>query len=253
MQRIWMFAIIVGWCDWSSAAEDPIDFSRDVEPLLGKHCTKCHGSKRQKGGLRLDVKSAAFAGGDSGPVILAGKSRESRLIRLVAGVDPDEVMPPRGERLTPREVDVLRAWIDQGASWPEADRSDVGLKTDHWSLQPVRKPPLATIENDAWGRSPIDTFVLARLKAAGLEPAPEADRQTLIRRLNFDLLGLPPSPEEIDGFVHDEHPRAYEKLVDRLLASPRYGERWGRHCDLVLTLGPEDVADTERMTQAYFG
>jgi len=209
-------------------AATEVDFTKDVKPLLEARCGKCHGSKRQRGGLRLDVKAAALRGSDNGVVLVAGKSAESRLIHLVAGTDPDEVMPPKGERLSSDEVSVLRAWIDQGAKWPDDDKI-VGLSTDHWALQPVTRPEPPEVNTEGWARSPIDRFVLARLEEKGLRPNPPAERTTLIRRLTFDLIGLPPTPDEIDAFVQDESPRAYEDLVDRLLASPHHGERWGRH------------------------
>ena len=209
-------------------AATEVDFTKDVKPLLEARCGKCHGSKRQRGGLRLDVKAAALRGSDNGIVLVAGKSAESRLIHLVAGTDPDEVMPPKGERLSSDEVSVLRAWIDQGAKWPDDDKI-VGLSTDHWALQPVTRPKPPEVDTEGWARSPIDRFVLARLEEKGLRPNPPADRTTLIRRLTFDLIGLPPTPEQIDDFLADPSPEAYARLVDRLLGSPRFGETWGRH------------------------
>ncbi len=230
------------------AATTPTDFARDVQPLFAKHCVKCHGPEKQKSDLRLDVKDRAMRGGDSGRVILPGKSAASKLIHLVAGLEPDAVMPPNGERLTPLEVGLLRAWIEQGANWPEA-MAPIRVRSEHWSLQPL--PSLTVSEaaiNKQAGRgqpkttgslntdmlmadhfNPIDSFISARLATNGLTLSPLADRATLIRRLSFDLTGLPPSPREIDAFVADQSPRAYEQLVERLLASPRYGERWGRH------------------------
>ena len=206
-----------------------IDFARDIQPLFSGRCVKCHGAEKQKGGLRLDVRSAALKGGDSGLAMIGGKSAESRLIHLVAGLEKDSLMPPKGERLTSEEVGVLRAWIDQGLKWPE----DVGAaraRNGHWALQPLRTPvPPALANLKSPITNSIDAFILARLSTNGLSLSPAAERATLIRRLNFDLIGLPPEPQEIDAFVADKSPRAYEALVERLLASPRYGERWGRH------------------------
>ena len=196
-----------------------VDFMRDIQPLFTERCVKCHGPEKQKGGLRLDVKAAALKGGDDGKIFEAGKSADSRLIRLVAGLEEDKVMPPKGERLTPQQIGLLRAWIDQGANWP--DDGKVG-RSAHWAFQKIR--PSASEKG-----STIDTFITAGLKAKGLKPAPPADRATLIRRLSFDLIGLPPTPAEVDAFVADSLPKAYETLVERLLASPRHGERWGRH------------------------
>ena len=238
------------------------DFARDIQPLFANHCVKCHGAEKQKSGLRLDTKTAALKGGDSGKVIVPGKSTESRLVHLVAGLDAKEIMPPKDERLSPEQVGLIRAWIDQGANWPE-DADVARVRSEHWSLQalpssaelelvaskqlsvtsnqysvrgkqPVRSiaAPLIT---DYWSLNtdppslPIDAFILARLSTNGLALSPPADRTTLIRRLSFDLIGLPPTPAEIDAFVADKSPRVYEQLVERLLASPRYGERWGRH------------------------
>ncbi len=202
------------------AASTPVDFTRDIQPLLADRCVKCHGPEKQKADLRLDVKTRAMRGGESGKVIEPGKSADSRLIHLVAGLDEDTVMPPKGERLTAGQIGVLRAWIDQGANWPDAKSA----RSEHWSLQPLRAP---AVPGDA--TNAIDAFIAVRLAKDGMTLSPEADRRTLIRRLSFDLIGLPPSPEEVDAFVKSESPRAFEELVDRLLASPQYGERWGRH------------------------
>jgi Protein of unknown function (DUF1549)/Protein of unknown function (DUF1553)/Planctomycete cytochrome C len=206
-----------------------VDFERDVKPIFAASCQGCHGPKKQKGGLALHRKVAALAGGDDGPVIFPGKSAESRLIRYVAGLDDDHPMPPEGsgKPLTPAQVSLLRGWIDQGADWPESDKSPTEI-SDHWSFRRPIRPDLPEVKDPAWSRNPIDRFILARLDREGLKPAPEADRTTLIRRLSLDLIGLPPTIAEIDAFVTDSTPDAYEKLVDRLLASPHYGERWAR-------------------------
>ena len=200
-----------------------VDFSRDVQPLLNKHCVDCHGPEKQKGGLRLDNKASALQGGDEGKVIVPERSAESRLIHLIAGLEPDTIMPPKGEPLAGEEISLLRAWIDQGAHWPD-DGNAVKLRSKHWSLQ-----PLQLVEIPAVAPNAIDAFVTVRLQKEGLALSVEADRATLIRRLSFDLTGLPPSPDEVDAFLNDASPKAYEALVDRLLASPHYGERWGRH------------------------
>ncbi|HUQ94257.1 MAG TPA: PSD1 and planctomycete cytochrome C domain-containing protein [Bryobacteraceae bacterium] len=215
-------------------AAEPMDFSRDIEPLLRKRCHACHGSVTQMSGLRLDLKEAALKGGDSGAVILPGKSAESRLIRLVAGLEDKKVMPPAGPRLTPAEVGLLRAWVDQGAKWPDAPQTAAGAaggkaRPSHWAFQPVSRPQPPSVRSAAWARNPIDRFVLARLEREGIEPSAEADRRTLIRRVSFDLTGLPPTPAEVDAFLRDNRPDAYERLVDRLLESQHYGERWARH------------------------
>ncbi|MBI3836703.1 MAG: PSD1 domain-containing protein [Planctomycetia bacterium] len=207
----------------------PIDFGRDIRPLLARHCYACHGPDAQEGGLRLDQKAAAAAGGQSGPEFTPGKSADSRLVRFVAGANDEQiVMPPEGGRLAAEEIGLLRAWIDQGAVWPEAAPGSAAA-SGHWAfLRPVR-PPVPAVKNGAWVRNEIDAFVLAKLESQNIEPSPEADRPTLIRRLSLDLTGLPPSPEEVAHFVADRDPDAYEHLVDRLLASPHFGERWARH------------------------
>jgi hypothetical protein len=213
-----------------AAAQGKVDFSRDISPILSRTCYRCHGAKKHEGGLALHEPERAMAGGDSGPVILPGKSADSRLIRYVAGLDPDNVMPPEGagEPLSPTQIGLLRGWIDQGAQFPEA-AGDRASKSRHWAFQPPARPILPAVKNQAWPRNPIDHFVLARLDREGLVPSPEAPRETLIRRLSLDLIGLPPTPAEVSAFLDDQRPDAYEQLVDRLLGSPLHGECWGRH------------------------
>ena len=219
------------------AASATVDFARDIQPLLADRCVKCHGPEKQKGGLRLDAKAPAMQGGDDGKVIEPGKSAESRLIHLVAGLEADTVMPPKdkGERLTAAQIGLLRAWIDQGVSWP-GDGKVARVRSEHWSLQPLKKPAPSVVAGAA---TEVDAFILAKLSAKGLALSPEADPRTLIRRVTFDLTGLPPTPEDVEAFAesygtngthkpHESHP-SYRALVERLLASPRYGERWGRH------------------------
>jgi hypothetical protein len=212
-------------------AEKKVAFVADIQPMLRTTCYSCHGPELQEGGLRLDVKKRALDGGDNGKVIVPGKSAESKLIHLVAGLDEAVgLMPPDGEGtpLSRAQIALLRAWIDQGAKWPE--EADVELAaTDHWSFQPIRRPALPAVRDNTWCRNAIDRFVLNRLEQEKVAPSVEADRATLIRRLYLDLVGLLPSPEEVDEFLHDDRPGAYERVVDRLLASPHYGERWGRH------------------------
>ena len=221
-----------------AAASDAatIDFERDIRPLLIGRCGDCHGPDTQENRLRLDVKHRAHKGGDFGPVIVAGKSNESELIRRIGSTDEKKRMPPDGDRLSATEIDMLRRWIDAGAAWPEseADRqaavADRDPRLDHWAWQPLVRPAVPPDSSAATlVRNDIDRFIQLKLAEMKLVPAPEADRRTLIRRLSFDLLGLPPTPEEVATFVADESPDSYEKLVDRLLASPHYGERWARH------------------------
>jgi mono/diheme cytochrome c family protein len=204
------------------AAAVTVDFARDIEPIFANRCYECHGEKKTKSGFRLDSKARAFQGGDSGkPLLIPGKSSQSQIILRVAGlVSSDEIMPATGERLTMRQIALLEAWIDQGATWPET------VKKTHWAyVKPVR-PALPKVKHSRWPRNPVDLFILARLENEKLESSSEADRVTLIRRVSLDLTGLPPTVAELDFFVADRRKDAYEKLVDRLLASPHYGERW---------------------------
>lgn len=209
-------------------AQTEIDFAQDIQPLLQQHCWSCHGSEKQESGLRLDLRDAAMLGGDSGKVIRPGDSAGSRLIELVSAVDPDEVMPPEGQPLSQEQVDLLRAWIDSGAKWPESSSQGSGFNS-HWAYQPLHRSALPETSDPSWAINGIDHFILAKLEERGLQPSPEAERTTLIRRLSLDLLGLLPSIDEIESFLNDSRPNAYELLVDRLLDSPHFGERWGRH------------------------
>lgn len=213
-------------------ATQPIDFARDIAPIFREHCLECHGPKKQKSDYRLDVRDIAVEGGDSGEAaIIPGKSAESRLIHFVAGLDADMVMPPKKDdrqRLSLHEIALLRAWIDQGATWSGGPAKPPGA---WWSLQPltpVQPPPLPE-DAARWTRNPIDSFVRAKLSEKGLAPSPQADRRTLLRRIYFDLIGLPPTPEETAAFISSTDPDAFEKLVVKLLASPLHGERWARH------------------------
>jgi mono/diheme cytochrome c family protein len=212
-------------------AADPVDYTRDIKPLLAKHCVECHGADKQRSNLRLDTAAAALRGGKSGPAIVPKKSAESRLILAVTGADGVKPMPQKGSRLSDQQIALLRAWIDAGAPSPAdevASKPKIDAR-DHWAFRlPVRPAPPA-VKDTARVRNPIDRFVLARLEKEQIAPSPEADRTMLIRRVSLDLIGLPPSPQEVDEFLADQRPDAYDRLVDRLLASPHYGERWGRH------------------------
>ena len=229
------------------AATHKVDFSKEIQPLLAKYCFECHDSKKQKNDLRLDVKESAFKGGESGPSILPGKSAESRLILFIAGLDKNTVMPPKGEQLAPEQVGLVRAWIDQGAKWPETASAKTANPSDWWSLKPLVRPPVPAVKDSRFRiHNPVDAFVAVKLKEKQLAQSPEADRRTLIRRLYFDLIGLPPSPEEVAAFVADKDPQAYLKLVDKLLASPRHGERWARHWLDVVRFAESDGFETNQ-------
>lgn len=201
------------------------DFVSDVRPILTKHCISCHGPQKQEGGLRLDQRAAAMRGGENyNPAIIPKSSATSPLFDFISRADADLKMPPKGDPLSAAEIQALKEWIDAGADWPDAV-ADLGERSTHWAFQPLKRP--AVPEGLSTGQ-PIDAFIRAKLTEQQLPPSPEADRRTLIRRLSFDLLGLPPSPEEVAAFVADTDPRAYEKLVDRYLASPQFGERAAR-------------------------
>jgi len=208
-----------------ASPQQAVDFEREIAPIFAAKCLPCHGPEKQRSGYRLDVRSTAMTGGEtSAPNIRPRDADASPLIRYVSGADPAMQMPPKGEPLSAAEVALVRRWIDEGAAWPETASVQVANPLDWWSLKPVVKadPPARDL-------GAIDAFISARLAKDGLAMAPEADARTLCRRVTFDLTGLPPSPEETAAFVADPDPDRYEKLVDRLLASPRYGERWARH------------------------
>lgn len=217
------------WCVTlcvTAHADQRVDFVRDVQPILRRACGACHTGEKQEGGLRLDRRERALAGGDSGRVLTPGNSRDSLLMKYVRGDDPDIVMPPSGERLSAAEIQLLERWIDEGLAWPDSADEDEEASR-HWAFRPVQRPPLPTGTTEV--QHPLDAFIQAELQRRGWPSAPQASRETLIRRLYLDLLGLPPSTEAVEEFVHDEHPAAYERLVDRVLANPHLGERWGRH------------------------
>jgi mono/diheme cytochrome c family protein len=213
------------------ATAAPVDFVRDVRPILEKNCYECHGAEKQKSGLRLDVKAAAFHGGDgSAPNILPGRAAESTLIKFITAADADDRMPPKGDGLSPTEIATLTAWINEGAIWPDGvDTAKLEDRLDHWSFKPLTNPTPPATKNIAWPRNAIDRFILARLEHEGLAPSPAADRVAWLRRVSFDLTGLPPTPEQVARFAADRGKDAPERLVDELLQSPRYGERWAQH------------------------
>ncbi|MFO1007602.1 MAG: PSD1 and planctomycete cytochrome C domain-containing protein [Planctomycetaceae bacterium] len=257
MPRFNVFLVVTiatGWC-WGistkSHAEDATFspekieyFEKEVRPLLVEHCLKCHGDEKQKGDLRLDSREAALKGGETSPAIVPGKPDESELIKALR-YDPDGYqMPPEG-KLPPETVAIFVKWVEMGAPWPASNAPASGPPTrdrlaavgpeefakraERFAFQPLQRTPPPVVKNTDWSRTPIDRFLLAKIEEAGLAPAPETDRRTWIRRAYFDTIGLPPSPEAVDAFVADTAPDAHEKVIDELLASPRFGERWGRH------------------------
>jgi mono/diheme cytochrome c family protein len=223
--------------DDSDRARDAF-FEEKVRPVFVEHCSKCHGAEKQKGSLRLDSREAIIAGGDRGPALSPGEPEKSLLIRAVRQSDPDLRMPPKG-KLSKTQVECLANWIRMGAPWPKSNNASATAARRefqitekdraYWAFQPVRRPPLPTVRDTRWPANPVDYFILQRLDAAKLAPNPSASKRELIRRAYFDLIGLPPTPEEVATFVADQLPSAWERLIDRLLANPHYGERWGRH------------------------
>ena len=218
-----------------SAAEEQQFFERQVRPLLIKHCYQCHSSEAKilKGGLHLDSRDGWMKGGDSGPAIVPGAPDESLLIEAIRYQSLE--MPPRG-KLPESEIAVLERWVRMGAPDPRTDpaparpsRADLDAGRSHWSFRPIAEPPVPRVKDDAWPRSDVDRFILAKLESEGLTPVADADRPTLLRRVFFDLVGVPPTPAEIESFLADDAPDAFAKIVDALLARPEFGQRWGRH------------------------
>jgi mono/diheme cytochrome c family protein len=230
---VWLIAalVVVGFAGKPvQGADEAIDFERQVRPIFAVHCVKCHGPDEASGGLRLDRGGDALAGGDSGQTIVPGKAAQSFLLERVQAKDEAERMPPEGEPLSAEQIAVLARWIDAGAPWPGAERR-IDSRLAHWSLQPIVRPAVPAVGEEHL--SAIDRFIRARLAERGLAPSPPADPRTLVRRVYYDLVGLPPTPREIDAYLaaareHDDD-QAYAELIERLLASPRHGERWAQH------------------------
>ncbi len=222
---------------WPAVADPREDFEMHVRPVLAKNCWACH-RQSEMGGLRLDSKDAILKGGKSGPAIVVGDPEHSLLIQAVAHTHSRLRMPPSGT-LTAEEVGALSEWVKRGAYWPPDDKAAAVTTSSEyvitpeqrsfWSFQPVKRPAIPAVNDEQWPKTDIDRFILSRLEHEGLAPIRAADKRTLIRRATFDLTGLPPTPEEVDAFVNDESPDAFAKVVDRLLASPQYGERWARY------------------------
>lgn len=234
---------------WVGAVSNPfaqgastVEFDRDIRPIFTKHCVKCHGSGRPEAGLRLTDRESATARLESGArAIVPARPDESELIRRVTAADPDVRMPPEGSPLSAEQIALLRQWITADADWPV-----------HWAYRPVVRPEpprFDSADQESWIRNPIDRFVFEKLAANELRPSVEADQRTLLRRVFFDLIGLPPSPEEIEQFLRDESPSAYEALVDRLLDSPDYGERWARHWLDVVRFGESQGYERNRIRE----
>ncbi|HUR46603.1 MAG TPA: DUF1549 domain-containing protein, partial [Candidatus Saccharimonadales bacterium] len=218
-------------CGWfvlmaQGALAASVDYTTQIKPILAENCYKCHGASQQKGGLRMDTAVAAKKGGDAGPLFEPGKGDSSLLLKVLLGKHEDIArMPYKKPPLSDSRIKLLKQWVDEGGYAPSDEKPE---SKKHWSfIPPVRNPPPIVAQKDAV-RNPIDQFILARLEHEKIKPSPEADRVTLLRRLSLDLLGLPPTPQEVDAFLRDAHSDAYERLVEHLLESPHYGERWGR-------------------------
>src|SRR5262249_49298 len=215
-------------------AESIVFFEKEIRPLLLQKCQKCHGPKKQESGLRLDSRAALLQGGERGPVVVPGKAQQSSLVAAIR--QQGELKMPPGDKLSQAQIAALTKWIADGAAWPE-EKSAASTRSGaitpeerrHWAFQPITDPPVPAVRDNAWPLTEIDRFILARLESQGLKPVRSADERRVSRRVTFDLTGLPPTPEEIGSFFADETPGAFEKVVDRLLASKHYGERWGRH------------------------
>ncbi|MDB5291684.1 MAG: Protein of unknown function (DUF1553)/Protein of unknown function (DUF1549)/Planctomycete [Phycisphaerales bacterium] len=248
-RNLWQIPLAVACCLVTSAASRaaaPVDFNRDVRPILSENCFACHGpdQEKRKANLRLDLADAAAKPAKSGTVaIIRQKPDESELIKRITSDDPDKRMPPAKSKkhLAQGQIDLLRRWIAEGASYPA-----------HWSFVAPVRSALPNVKEEKWARGAIDRFILARLEAEGIGPSPEADKITLLRRLCLDLTGLPPKPEEVDAFVADQSPDAYEKQVERLLASPHYGERWARHWLDAARYADSDGFEKDKSRQVFF-
>ena len=232
-------------------AQSPADasaverFEKSVRPVLVEHCQRCHGAEKSKGGLRLDSAEALAKGGDTGPAIDLDEPSKSLFLDVIR-YNGELKMPPKG-KLSDAEIAALAQWVKDGARWPDSATmpqnnviatakkankpapNSLEAGKAFWAFQPIRDPIAPEVKTAGWARSPIDRFILAGLESKGFAPAPEAEKRTLIRRATFDLIGLPPTPEEVEAFLKDESPEAFSGVINRLLASPRYGERWGRH------------------------
>jgi mono/diheme cytochrome c family protein len=244
-----MFVAFAARAAHAAPKSDATFYESKVRPILEDHCFDCHGEDKQKNKLRLDSAVGILRGGESGePLLVRGVSAESYIIKRVTSANAKEVMPPKGERLTAEQVATLRAWIDAGAKMPgeEAAAASLRLKTEHWSFQPVKRPAVTKTGGE------IDELVLAKLREKGLAPSPSADRATLIRRVYLVMHGMPPTPMETADFVNDTRTDAYARLMDRVLASPRYGERWARHWMDVVRYADTNGFETNRERKSAY-
>ena len=221
-------------------AKHEVDFEKEIWPIFKKHCVKCHGPEKQKSGYRIDVRELALEGGDMGENIVPGKGAESPLVHFMSGLDEETVMPPEGDLLGDKTVGLIRAWIDQGADWPDGVGGKVVDRMDHWAFKKITWPGSPRF------MQPIDAFIKVRMESKKLGFNPRADKRTLIRRLYLVMHGLPPTPVQVEAFLKDDKPGAFMRLVDRVLASPRYGERWATHWLDLVRFGETHGFETNR-------
>lgn len=225
---------------------EKVDFTRDIEPIFKSSCAGCHGARKQMAGLRLDDKSTVI-----GKVVTPGKASESPLYHRIAGIGDAARMPMGGDPLSADKISLIKRWIDEGAQWPDQTAGSRPVER-HWAFIAPERPRLPGINNSKWIRNSIDSFILARIEKEGMTPSPAADRATILRRLSLDLTGLPPTSDELDSFIKDSDPRAYEKQVDRLLASPHYGERWGRQWLDAARYADSDGYEKDKLRWVWF-
>jgi mono/diheme cytochrome c family protein len=230
-RTIFSGACVVWWLSGSVLlADDRVEYVRGVKPIFTARCYACHGALKQQNGLRLDTVEFMKKGGDTGPAIVPGRSAESRLVDHITGTGGARRKPPKseGEGLDERQIAAIKAWIDQGAVGPADEKPEPDPRA-HWAFKAPARPALPKVKDTAWAKNPIDAFLAAEHEKRGLVPQRLADKSVLLRRVYLDLIGLPPTRDELSAFLKDESPDADEKVVDRLLASKQYGERWGRH------------------------
>lgn len=229
------------------------DFEKQILPILQQQCYQCHDGKKQKSGYRLDMRSKALAGGESGKVgVVANKPSESELFQRLISEDAEKRMPPTKEKLTAQQTELIRRWIETGAHWPDALSGEKVDARKHWAFIAPTRPALPTVKNGTWARNSIDKFILARLEKEGITPSAEADKITLLRRLHLDLIGLPPTIAEVDAFLSDKASDAIDKVVEKLLSSPHYGERWGRHWLDAARYADSDGYEKDKSRQMWF-
>jgi mono/diheme cytochrome c family protein len=249
-------AIQPAFADSALSKADSEFFESKIRPLLADNCLKCHSSEapKLKGGLSLEFKESILTGGDTGPAIVPGTPEKSLLIKAVRYTDPDLQMPPKNKKLSDAQIADLVEWVKRGAPDPRSVKAVAGgAKKDaknHWSFQPVKKPAVPVVQNQNWCATPVDNFIVAKLAANGMKPNAPADKRALLRRATFDLTGLPPTQQEVDNFMFDDSPNAFEKVVDRLLASPAYGERWGRYW-LDIARYSDTKGDVKRQRESF--